>query len=115
MEERIHTQFLIDDKGEKSSALLPIEEYNTMLENAQELEKINALLWHYITSLFHDTGKFSQIFQKAVQKTLKSTDFIESSFNLEDQKILLKAFRGSRKSLIFQVSRTRKNPLKKKF
>ncbi|EMJ52943.1 hypothetical protein LEP1GSC083_2909 [Leptospira interrogans serovar Pyrogenes str. L0374] len=113
MEERIHTQFLIDDKGEKSSALLPIEEYNTMLENAQELEKINALLWHYITSLFHETGKFSQIFQKAVQKTLKSTDFIESSFNLEDQKILLKAFREFSQEFDFSSEPDEKEPTKK--
>ena len=36
----IHPQYITDDKGKKLSVVLPIEEYNTLLEELEELEDI---------------------------------------------------------------------------
>ncbi|WP_016762015.1 MULTISPECIES: hypothetical protein [Leptospira] len=90
MEEPIHAQFLVDEKGEKASALLPIEEYNAILNNAHKLEEFNAMLLYYIMTSFQNAGKPLEEFQKAVEKILKSRDFIQHSVNLEYQKIIFK-------------------------
>ena len=34
------TQFITDDKGKKLAVILPIEDYNEMIENLEELEDI---------------------------------------------------------------------------
>ncbi|WP_016761986.1 hypothetical protein [Leptospira kirschneri] len=90
MEEPIHPQFLVDEKGEKASALLPIEEYNAILNNAHKLEEFNAMLLYYIMTSFQNAGKSVEDFQKAVEKILKSRDFIQHSVNLEYEKTILK-------------------------
>ncbi|MDZ4748674.1 MAG: hypothetical protein SH808_09320 [Saprospiraceae bacterium] len=36
----IHPQYITDDKGKKLSVVLSIEEYNTMLDELEELEDI---------------------------------------------------------------------------
>ncbi|WP_082270788.1 hypothetical protein [Leptospira interrogans] len=90
MEEPIHAQFFVDEKGEKASALLPIEEYNAILNNAHKLEEFNVLLLYYIMTSFQNAGKPLEEFQKAVEKILKSRDFIQHSVNSEYQKIIFK-------------------------
>ncbi len=36
----MRTQFIIDDNGKKLAVILPIEDYNEMIENLEELEDI---------------------------------------------------------------------------
>lgn len=36
----IHPQYITDEKGKKLSVVLPIEEYQTMLDELEELEDI---------------------------------------------------------------------------
>ncbi|MCG6167190.1 hypothetical protein [Leptospira sanjuanensis] len=88
MEKTIHTQFIIDDKGKKSSVVLPVEEYNTIIANNLELEKINALLVRLVASL-PDKGESQKEFKKVVSQIRKSSKSVESAFNLEYQKVLL--------------------------
>ena len=36
-----HPQYITDEKGKKVSVILPIKEYNTILEDLEELEDIH--------------------------------------------------------------------------
>ncbi len=36
----VHPQYITDNKGKKISAVLPIKEFNTLLEELEELEDI---------------------------------------------------------------------------
>jgi hypothetical protein len=36
----LHPQFITDDKGKKVSAIIPIKEYSTLMEELEELEDI---------------------------------------------------------------------------
>ncbi|UML84275.1 hypothetical protein FH587_20090 [Leptospira interrogans] len=92
MEKTIHAQFFVDEKGEKSSALLPIEEYNAILENTKELEKINALLVRLVAKL-PDKDKSPKEIQKLVSQILKSSKSIQSSLHLEIQTIVLQTLK----------------------
>ena len=38
----LKTQFIVDDRGERTAVLLPIEEYTKLMEEAEELEAIQA-------------------------------------------------------------------------
>ncbi|EMK24672.1 hypothetical protein [Leptospira kirschneri] len=92
MEKTIHAQFLVDDKGKKSSVVLPVEEYNSILENSKELEKINALLVRLVATL-PSKDKSPKEFQKVVAKILKSSKSIESSLNLEYKEAILQTLK----------------------
>ncbi|WP_017850290.1 hypothetical protein ACO1KB_02770 [Leptospira interrogans serovar Szwajizak] len=92
MEKTIHAQFLVDDKGKKSSVVLPVEEYNSILENSKELEKINALLVRLIATL-PSKDKSPREFQKVVAKILQSSKSIESSLNLEYKETILQTLK----------------------
>ena len=38
----IHTEYIIDDKGKKKAVLLPLEEWDKIVEELEELEDIKA-------------------------------------------------------------------------
>ncbi|EMY22840.1 hypothetical protein LEP1GSC115_4844 [Leptospira interrogans serovar Australis str. 200703203] len=86
MEEPIHAQFLVDEKGEKSSALLPIEEYNAILNNVLELQRINDLLFRFVAA--HDISKFSKEFQNEFEKYLQTSKLVHSSSSKFEKEIL---------------------------
>ena len=86
----METQFLTDEKGNRTAVVLPIKKYNKLLEKLEDLEDVKKRLTN-INQGYINCGTFGK---KTIQKIANEVAKIEK----------LKTLRGQTISLFFQTT-----------